>query len=67
MPEWALGLEVGNEGHETVSKYGTCSSRTPGGTSPLRQVFHTSSRVPNVPLEDMFAVLSDGEEEVRDL
>ena len=45
MSEWALGLEVGNEGHETVSKYGTCSSRTPGGTSPLRQVFHTSSCV----------------------
>ena len=39
MPEWALRPEVGNEGHETVSKYGARSSGTSGGTSPLRQVF----------------------------
>ena len=45
MPEWALRPEVGNEGHETVSKYGARSSGTSGRTSPLRQVFHTSSCV----------------------
>ena len=45
MPEWALRTEVGNEGHETVSKHGTSSWSTSGGTSPLRQVFQTSSCV----------------------
>ena len=70
LPEWALGLDVLEKRVRTtgIKATGDLFFDGPGQVPPSGKswVLHTR-RVPNVPLEDMFAVLSNGEEEVRDL